>query len=1204
MKLRKSLRRTARHAAYRALETLESRILMSTYYVSPSGSDSAAGSQAAPWKTLQQAADSVQAGDTVNVLAGSYAGFTVTADGTASAPITFLAQPGAKVVSQSALTTAAAIGIDLDHTSYVVVDGFTVDGAAFAGYIGIRSFGGDGSPAVGNVIRNNTLSGFDYCGILASWQDRGVCQGNVISNNRRNGIYYGNSGVDSLIVGNTMTDMGKHGIMLNGDANAGGNGLMLRMTISGNTILGTGRDTSNGDGAGVCAQGLQDSVLSNNLIADTYTDGIRLDQGPDAGGGSDNNSVVNNTINGCGGNCVSIRQGSFNRIFNNVLYNDTTYNPSAPASIKVNYSSYSPEGNSSDYNVMGCGSDGFTFYTFAAWQAGGDDPHSINIGGGTSGTDLRDSFWVNWRAGDYRPKAGGGLVDAGVTTYSSKTAPTTDIEGNARPQGAALDRGAFELVQATTAPAAPTGLAAAAADPFTINLSWTDNSSNESGFLIERSTDGTNFTQVASVSPNVRTYADTGRTTGTTYTYRVRATNSIGNSAYTNTASAVGPAAPTPPAAPSALTATAASSTQINLSWSDNSGNESGFKVERSTDGVNFTQVTVTGANVTTYTNTGLTASTTYTYRVRATNAGGDSAFTAAASATTDAPPATAPAAPSALSATALAANSISLSWTDNSNNETTFRIDRRVVGGTFAQVTTVPANVTTWTDTSLNASTQYQYRVRAQNSVGNSTFTATASATTPALPATAPSAPTGLTAAAVDGSQISLAWSDTSSDETGFVIERQTGGGQFEALTTVNPNVTTYTDAGLAASTQYTYRVRATNAAGDSAWTATASATTTDGITPGGTGDPANITLGTGAAKYVRYTDADGTLATLTYKGLGTVVVHFGGEGLTATVLKGGVLLTGGPANVETVTGTGTTVKSSLLVSGKGGDGAVTVGDVNLDGAFGTLGGKVMDLTGDVTAGGALTSFLARSAGGGVFSAASVGRFSVVGDFADDVLVSTVGSFRSGTVSRGTWSVAGSVLGIGVKGDLSMNLTAGSVRALLAGGNVNNSAFTLTTAAAPNVMALGVMSVRGSIVSSQVNSSGNIGVVHATAMRDSSVTASGGGVQALGAGAGAVVPTGATIGAVSLRMIRGGISFINSSVAADSIGKASLGGIQLANGGVEFGLTAHAIGSVTGVDATTGAKIALKKLATGMDAETMLADQGVTPQDLVIDLV
>ena len=96
------------------------------------------------------------------------------------------------------------------------------------------------------------------------------------------------------------------------------------------------------------------------------------------------------------------------------------------------------------------------------------------------------------------------------------------------------------------------------------------------------------------------------------------------------------------PAAPSGLTATAASSSQINLSWTNNSNNETGFKIDQATSS-DFTQglTTVTvGANTTTYNATGLAAGTTYYYRVRATNANGDSANTSTASATTTAAPA------------------------------------------------------------------------------------------------------------------------------------------------------------------------------------------------------------------------------------------------------------------------------------------------------------------------------------------------------------------------------------------------------------------------------------------------------------------------------------------------------------------------------------------------------------------------------------
>ena len=95
---------------------------------------------------------------------------------------------------------------------------------------------------------------------------------------------------------------------------------------------------------------------------------------------------------------------------------------------------------------------------------------------------------------------------------------------------------------------------------------------------------------------------------------------------------------PTPPAAPSGLTATAVSSSQIDLAWTDNADDEDGFHVERSLDGTSFTEIASVGANVTSYSDGSLSPSTTYTYRVRAYNSAGNSDYSNTASATTEAP--------------------------------------------------------------------------------------------------------------------------------------------------------------------------------------------------------------------------------------------------------------------------------------------------------------------------------------------------------------------------------------------------------------------------------------------------------------------------------------------------------------------------------------------------------------------------------------
>src|SRR5882672_1031017 len=92
------------------------------------------------------------------------------------------------------------------------------------------------------------------------------------------------------------------------------------------------------------------------------------------------------------------------------------------------------------------------------------------------------------------------------------------------------------------------------------------------------------------------------------------------------------------PDPPSNLVASAVSTSQINLNWADNSGNEDGFKIER-WNGGSYSQINTVGANVTTYADSGLAASTTYSYRIRAYNSAGDSSYSNESSATTLTPP-------------------------------------------------------------------------------------------------------------------------------------------------------------------------------------------------------------------------------------------------------------------------------------------------------------------------------------------------------------------------------------------------------------------------------------------------------------------------------------------------------------------------------------------------------------------------------------
>jgi peptidyl-Asp metalloendopeptidase len=289
-----------------------------------------------------------------------------------------------------------------------------------------------------------------------------------------------------------------------------------------------------------------------------------------------------------------------------------------------------------------------------------------------------------------------------------------------------------------------------------------------------------------------------------------------------------------PPAAPSGLTAMAVSSSQINLGWADGSTTETGFKVERSADGVNFGLIATLGANVTGYSNTGLPASTLYTYRVRAYNGTGESANSNIASATTQALPA--PSAPTALTATAAGTGQINLTWTDGSSNETGFKIERSSGGAAFAQIGTVGAGVTSLSNSGLTEGTAYSYRIRAYNASGDSAYSNIATATTATATPTAPATPGSFAGAPFFSgnganrtlSSIRLTWRNVA-NETGYRVERcqassLTATCTYALVRVLGANTVGISDGAVGATGKgiYKYRLRAENSAGASAWAET----------------------------------------------------------------------------------------------------------------------------------------------------------------------------------------------------------------------------------------------------------------------------------------------------------------------------------------------------------------------------------------------
>jgi fibronectin type 3 domain-containing protein len=399
-----------------------------------------------------------------------------------------------------------------------------------------------------------------------------------------------------------------------------------------------------------------------------------------------------------------------------------------------------------------------------------------------------------------------GLV-AGQSYFLQVAGATSDVFG----------MGAYKLTAqfgggAAVAPVkAPSGLTATPVGDPQVVLQWTNNAPNATGNVVERSSDGVNWTQIASLPPDSTTYTDPNVPDGVTYYYEVWAVDGAISS----------PSSPVSvtlvPLTPGSVTASAVSPSQINLSWSDVTG-ETGFTIQRSVDGVTWTPIATTGSGVTSYRDVALAAGTTYQYEVSASNAGGASAYSSPASATTLA---AIPDAPTGVTASTVSTSQIAVAW-NSDTGATAYKIYRSHNGVTnWVQVGSTTAGVTSWVNSGLVAGATYFYQVQASNGTGTSAASNTASATTLLVP----NAPTGLAAIAVSVSQINLAWTSVPG-VSGYRVCRSTGGYWYYVGTT-SASVTWFHNTGLYAGHTYFYSIIACAAGRISVRSAQTSATT-----------------------------------------------------------------------------------------------------------------------------------------------------------------------------------------------------------------------------------------------------------------------------------------------------------------------------------------------------------------------------------------
>ncbi len=405
-------------------------VAAATYYVAPppGGSDSHPGTSGQPFATLQKAADTVVPGDTVLVADGRYAGFRLTQSGTPGSRIKFEALGDAAVIDQQ---TPDGYGVHLRNVSYITIKGFTVSGVD---EMGIAHRGAQPTkPVHGLIISGNKVVGSGSVGMYLSEVADSLVEENEIDHcgwgaqGTTHCMYMANAGTDGTIIRqNRIHGCPKAGIHFNGDLSIGGDGIISHMTVEQNQIYNNGQNGLNMDG-------VQDSVIRNNLIYNNRLNGIRA-YAIDAAAGPKNLIIMNNTIHipADGGWAVRLTaEGGGNTVFNNILISEAW-----GGSIAIDSDS---TGFASAHNIV---VDRFTpdrdntLLTLRQWQG-------MGYGNGSFLATLADLF-QDYAAGDYRLSAGSPAIDAGLSAYRGWTSPAIDITGRSRPQGSAIDIGAYE----------------------------------------------------------------------------------------------------------------------------------------------------------------------------------------------------------------------------------------------------------------------------------------------------------------------------------------------------------------------------------------------------------------------------------------------------------------------------------------------------------------------------------------------------------------------------------------------------------------------------------------------------------------------------------------------------------------------------------------------------------------------------------------
>lgn len=384
-------------------------------------------------------------------------------------------------------------------------------------------------------------------------------------------------------------------------------------------------------------------------------------------------------------------------------------------------------------------------------------------------------------------------------------------------------------------------------------------------------------------------------------------------------------------------------------------------------------------------------------------------------------------------------------------------------------------------------------------------------------------------------------------------------------------------------------------------------------------------VVVGADGAKSVTYTDADGTVTTVSLKGAGSATINFAGTGLTTANVKDRVTVSGTSVAVADASVTGGNNSTALTFAAKGGDGNATLGGVTTNAAIKSVSARNVTLTGSLSTGGAIgtldlgaadnatitlggsasgkaaaitlgtatdttinsavavksirtTSFSGGGASGFTVTAPSIGSITAAGDFAENL------------------TVAGAIKSITVGGNLTGTIAADSIGKITVRGNLNGSTITLSQAFVPRGKTIGSLAVGGTIGSSSIRTTGGIGSISADSINSSTIYAGVAPTTTTLPGSAGDFANPAAVGSVKLKS-----GYANSNLAASSLGRLAVGTIQLNNGGTAFGFAAGKIAAISGATGP-GVSFNLKNLDTPADLSAQA--QGLNLGDARIVLV